>query len=161
MATVSTTISAGAVYEALRDLERYRTFHPSVPNGVQLISWSKTLTAAEKADFDASGDFLELFTFPANSRILNASVVVPDMDSHATPAITIDLMAGDTVLVNNDTAGQAGGTINYDAAGVIDVSSTVLKLKIETVAATVPSSYSSGFSAEVLVYVGAPKSVSG
>jgi hypothetical protein len=161
MATVSTTITGAGVTTAVKRLQNYKTFNPGVPHGHYLLSWSKTLTAAEKADFDASGDFLELFTLPANVRLEKASVVVPDMDSNGAPAITIDLMAGSTVLVNNDTAGQAGGTINYDAAGVVDVSSTTLKLKIETVAATVPGSYASGFSAEALVYFGAPVSVTG
>jgi len=119
------------------------------------MQFDKTLTAAEKADFDASGDFLEFFTFPQNTYLAHANVTVPDMDSNGAPQITLDLMAGSAVLVNNDTAGQAGGDVNYDGP-LVDVSGDVFKLKIETVAATVPASYSTGFSVLALVYVGSP-----
>lgn len=160
MATVTTTLLAESVQSRLKDLSLYRSLNPSRPHGLYLLSWAKTLTATEKADFDASGDFLEIVKFGPDTHLVAASVTVPDMDTNGAPAITLDLMADATVLVNDNTSGQAGGTFGYTATGLTDVSSTTLKLKIETVAATVPSSYPAGFSAKLLVYYGTVASLS-
>lgn len=156
--TVSAKVNAASLESALKNQARFRLFNPSRPHGSFLLSYSRTLTAAEVGDFNASGDFLEFFTFPANTYLSSAKVTVPDMDTHATPLITLDLLLDATVLVNDSTAGQAGGTIEYSRAGLLDASAGLLKLKIETVASTIPTSYGA-FTVLVEVYKGAPGTV--
>lgn len=161
MATVSTSRIAAAVSAALSKLQRYRTAgYTGRADGVYLLKFTKTLTAAEVADFDAAGDFLEIMTFPSNCRLKSVTVDVPDMDAHATPTITLDLMVASTVLVNDSTAGQAGTSdIEWVQTGApLDVSSSTLKLKIEDAPATAQTSYGA-FTVYAEVYFGTPVSV--
>jgi hypothetical protein len=154
--TVSALANAGSVKSAMGTKQRKYELNPTAPSRGHLIQYSRTLTAAEVANFDGAGDYLELFTFPPNTYLEAYNVTVPDMDAHATPAVTLDVMAGSTVLTNDSTTGQAGGTIKSALTGITDVSDTVFKLKIETGPATAQTSYSSAFVALVKVYYGAP-----
>lgn len=154
MTTVAVNRNANQVLSASRRLSLFR--HEGLisrAEGPFALKTTRTLTAAEVGDFNASGDFLNFFTFPTNCYLAGALVTVPDMDSDGTPSVTLDLMSGSTVLVNDDTAGQAGGVITYN--GLRDVSGEIFKLKIETVATGIPTSYGD-FVVTVFVYLGAP-----
>lgn len=159
MATVSANRNAAAFFEAAHKQALYdsegkvgRVYGPA------LIKFSRTLTAAETLDFDGAGDFLEFGTFPNNCYLIAGTVTVPSMDE-GVDAVTLDVMAGSTVLVDNSTAGQAGGDIAIDNLGVVDVSNEVFKLKIETAPNDPEESYASAFTAVLYVFIGAPTTV--
>lgn len=160
MATVSANRNAEAAKSALRNLNRYRSEGTVTrPDGVYMIKLTRDLTAAQVADFDGAGDFLEFGVMPANTYLLGAHVTVPDMDAHATPQITLDLMADATVLVNNDNAGQAGGDVEYaDTGAGEDVGGKTMKLKIETGPQQAQTTYTT-FTMRLRVYHGAPVTV--
>lgn len=159
MATVSANRSAAAFTEAAHRQTLFgsegkigRVFGPRV------IKFSRELTAAETADFDGAGDFLEFGTFPPNCYLVCGTVTVPSMDE-GVDAVTLDVMAGSTVLVDDSTAGQAGGDIVIDNLGLVDVSGEVFKLKIEDAPNDPEESYASAFTARLLVFLGAPTTV--
>lgn len=154
--TVSAKVNAAAVKSAMARAKRKYVLNPTTPSQLHYITYDRSLSAAEVSSFDGAGDYLELFTFPSNCYLVSYSVTVPDMDSHATPTITLDVMAGSTVLSDDSTAAKAGGTITGTPTGIQDVSDTLFKLKIETGPATAKTSYASAFSVKALVYIGTP-----
>jgi hypothetical protein len=120
------------------------------PEGPVFLKFTRTLTATETTSFDGAGDYLEIATLPTNFWVDKVNCTVSDHDGGG-PTITMDLMLGDTVLVNDSTAAQAGGTISYSGA-LLDGSGLVLKLKIETGPTTPVTSFT--YTCYVLGYYG-------
>lgn len=66
-------------------------------------------------------DVIKFFKLPANAKILFGRIACEDLDSHATPTITLDLLVTDGTttkyVFNASTIGQAGGFVDSrDAA---------------------------------------------
>lgn len=157
MATVSSSINAAGVIAAARDQQRYRALNGSRAHGTYFLKWTKTLTAAEVANFDGAGDILEIMNMPPNCYLTSVSLTVPDMDANGAPAVTLDLDAGSTSIIADSTIGQTGGTVDW--GGFKDISSSLLKLTIDTGPATAQTSYSA-FTVYMVVEIGSPATVS-
>lgn len=156
MATVTANRLAENFRAALRSAALFRSDGRSGrAHGWYKVKVTRTLTAAEIANFDGAGDFLELAVLPQYTYLGPVSVTVPDMDSGA--LLTLDLMLDATVLVNDSTAGQAGGTISHTPTGQLDSGGKTLKLKIE--AAGAGAGPYGVFTAIFDLYVGAPTTV--
>ena len=153
--TVTTPKLAENIKAAARSAALYRSDGRSgKASGAYLFKYARTLTASEVGDFNAAGDFLEIAVLPANTYLKSVKATVPEMDT-GVDQITLDLMLDSTVLVNDSTAGQAGGDIDYVAASILAAGGKTLKLKIETVANGIPTSYGA-FTFHFELYFGAP-----
>lgn len=155
MPTVSTKSTTSGIKAALQRLVQYRTQGlVDRPEGMMLLKFTRTLTAAETLNFDDAGDILEIGTLPTNFWVDKVNCTISDHDSGT--QCTMDLMLGSTVLVNDSALAQTGGTLTYSGA-LLDGSSQLLKLKIEAAPQTPVTSFT--YTCIVLGYYGAPVKV--
>jgi len=103
---------------------------------------------------DAKWRFLRV---PANTIILSAHIEVSDLDSGGSPALTLDLEAEDvdggntTTLLNNSTAGQAGGSDSADTA--LPLFGLAKDFYIQARVETVPATAAAGTAKLVVQYI--------
>ena len=87
------------------------------PTGAVVVPFSVSLTTAL-----AAADVIELVKIPNNAVLLDFTMDVTDLDTNATPTLTLDI--GDDAVANRFVAassiGQAGGRLTYGEDGAAD-----------------------------------------
>lgn len=63
-------------------------------------------------------DVIQMVAVPAGARVLGVSIKTPDLDTHQTPTIALDVGDGDDTdrFIAASIIGQAGGQVNNMAA---------------------------------------------
>ena len=108
---------------------------PGYYSGAKIIKQVVSLASTDLQN----GDSVDILTFPGRCFLTGLWIKITDVDTNGTPALTFDIRADSDVLINNSTAGQAGGNDQLDAdldPVLLDVSGSVLKFVPETSAAT-------------------------
>lgn len=108
-----------------------------------LVPFSQTIEIPTTSSDEADDEYF-FFTFPKKAYLVDLQVTAEALDGHATPTVVFDVISEtsggtETVLINDTTVGQAGGSDRLDADGghlLRDVSLQKLGIKIETGAAT-------------------------
>ena len=141
-----------------------RLLKNDAPQGLYFISQS---AEAGTASLDETADIFEVLKFPSNRSvyIMAMEMTCDDLDSGATPALTLDAVAYDgsttKTFISGSTAGQGGASDTMDAdLGLMsyDVGGYYLGTKVGTGAATAAAGT---IKFNVLVYVGDIVSVTG
>lgn len=107
--------------------------------GVQSIA----ITLAIGTGNLGAGDLWKFIKLSKNTEVRAASLTVTDMDTHATPTLTLDLgydldsgVDDDDYWLANSTAGQAGGTAASTANIFRAADDYVVQVKVEAAGAT-------------------------
>jgi len=143
---------AGTAYSSIansdsffRKAKRITAVHKN-PNlrPVGLFAFDSGADTVAATNTETAGDELFTIKFPDETYLLSLQVTASVLDSNGIPALVFDTIVEDsagseTVLINDSTIGQAGGSDELDAnAGHIlrDVSNQYLGFKVATGAAT-------------------------
>jgi hypothetical protein len=105
-------------------------------NDLKAVTGSYALTAALVLD-----DIIQMVRVPAGATVLDVTLKVPDLDSHGSPAITLDVGYGgdDDYWIVANTVGQAGGFIRASATTTVPLAFTsedTIDIHVDTAPAT-------------------------
>lgn len=90
-------------------------------NDVKFATGSYAITAAL-----AAADIIQMCKVPAGATVLDVHAVVPDLDTHGTPTITLHIGYGgdNDYWVSGSTTGQTGGVIRATATTSVPLAFT-------------------------------------
>jgi hypothetical protein len=117
----------------------YDTFKCGPEDGIRYVGFTLDIGT----DNLGAGDVWKFVRLDSDTVVLGATLIVDDLDSDGSAAVTIDLgydldsgTDDDDYFLANSTIGQAGGSATSAAAPLFATADYVVQAKVETAAAT-------------------------